>query len=762
MTSDEKIIELEERISKLENEVQVLNTWRQKHIDKVRNKKMQDNLNTETIIDQTARSSPEPAVNTHTAEYPKPEAKSSFTAKAIVNNPGRPRSNHGKTKEKTDLESFVGKKVFTIVASVLIFIGVIVFAGTLFPYLNEEMKFIAMCLASLGFTIFAYMYNQKKNSTYSNALLACGLGTIYITLLTGALYFKFINNIVLYTGLIMWCYAVFCCSRYKTLLFNIIGQSGILISLIIGVANAISKDDSTVIIISVLYIITAEILYNILFKDDKYMINTLSIFISVLILSIPVIRVYDPEIPALTRISISGILSESPVKIALLALLICLFGYAVVKNIILTKHDRLSETKYSIVTLVSLGTFILAIEQFKTDVLTSTALLIYTVISLCITERLFYDEERNAANIVSCIEYGLVIIMYYQIFFIDLKSNILISGFVLVFPVMYYIYMTDTKLHKAVLIVGVCLNAVMNFFYATAGSDSRFIIAKKTADEYYSDTSIWSMTNIFYYVSLIVLTVILYLCFRHHIKGKTWAQILAYLVIVSNIVLSFTCMSPYSEYGFENHAVKDVNAYFNSIRLITLILMLIIQLWFYRNDFFEKQEHIFKQGTFITYFIINALFMLTAINMLYDMEDFKIEYLFASILTVTLFTLNTAILLIEKNTTLGIYVDIKIAFLIFAIMHVFESQPFVSVILFSWAVICIILGFKNEQKYMRICALIIALISSVKLILIDISYTNGLLRAASFMICGILCFIIGYIYYRVEKINTRSESKQDQ
>ena len=179
-------------------------------------------------------------------------------------------------------------------------------------------------------------------------------------------------------------------------------------------------------------------------------------------------------------------------------------------------------------------------------------------------------------------------------------------------------------------------------------------------------------------------------------------------------------------------------------------------------DLFEKKDDIFKQGSYAAYFVVNAIMMIFAIWCLYELDEYNVGYLFGVIVTVALFTINSLVLLRKQNTALAVYVGIKMTVLIFVIMHVFDLAPLVSVLLFVWAVACIVIGLKLTQKSLRIYALILAMISAAKLVLVDISYSNILSRAFSFIICGILCFVISYIYHKIEKSNLIDESVNNQ
>ena len=242
--------------------------------------------------------------------------------------------------KQTDTETFLGKKVFVILASVLAFVGVVLFAGAIIPYLTDTIKFLLMCIVSLGFTGFSYWYIKKKETSLSVGLLACSLGTVYITLFTGNLYFKVIPIILLYIALMLWLLVAFYCSRYKPLLFNIIGQLGILISLILCTGDAIIKHNGSYVLYAIIYVIVAEILYDVLFKKEGYLINTISMLLSVAIISYPIIYELSESnrnsfLPFdIDKMTISNMFSTFDGKLLSFLLLCCLFGYAIIKNII--------------------------------------------------------------------------------------------------------------------------------------------------------------------------------------------------------------------------------------------------------------------------------------------------------------------------------------------------------------------------------------------------------------------------------------------
>ena len=122
-----------------------------------------------------------------------------------------------------------------------------------------------------------------------------------------------------------------------------------------------------------------------------------------------------------------------------------------------------------------------------------------------------------------------------------------------------------------------------------------------------------------------------------------------------------------------------------------------------------------------------------------------------------LFMANTKNLLERhKGMWPGIYIGIKLTVLVITILSSYDTVNYViSISVFVFAIISIIIGFKFNFKSFRIYGLILSLISVAKLILVDISYDNTLGHALSFFVCGILCFVISMIYHLIDKKVTR-------
>ena len=743
MDVDRRISILEKKVAVLEQMLNVESTENTKYVNEV---KKEYRSHVKPIVEDITVQSEHNAVkaqSVHTVSKPvehrsaEPKAKSEIIYK--------PASR--KSEKNTSMESFIGKNVIVVVASILIFIGVVVFASLLLPHLSTEMKFALMCLVSIAFTGFGYVLVNRKPNNFSISVLSCGLGTIYITLFTGNLYFKIVSVAVLYVALFLWTLAVYFCSKYRTFVFNLVGQIGIILSLMICVGVAMSKNDPSYVFYAVIYVAVAEILYDILFRIKGYIINASALFASVLILSIPVISEFNKN--------------KSPMVVAMFLVLSGMFVYAVVKNIVMAKREDITQVIYSIINYVSLFVFTACMHQFDESIYLYFAMMLYYLMTFVITELIYYSEDRDVTlTILSSACICGVLFEYCRVLS---ESKPYVSVLVLLIPLVAYIYKSKTSCSKVVFAVGTGFATFCNMFYVL-DSDYRFVVSSRSiTDDWYDLPAFESVpviqwNSIAFYITGVAVAVIGYLMFYHGKKvRKIYESICVYLFIIANCLFAFMMLSVYPSYDI------DINpfTYASEIRcLVIMACMIAVQFFFRNNKFFRRIDDIFSQPTYIAYFVVNALMLFTSIYYIYDefsvgehFDETTIIYLMASLMLVILSTFNTSMLLAKENTVMSVYVGIKITALIFIVMHVFKVRPLVSIMLFAWAVACIMLGFKLSQKYLRLYALILALVCAVKLTMIDISYGSTLARAFSFIICGGLCFVIGYIYYYVEKID---------
>ena len=68
------------------------------------------------------------------------------------------------------------------------------------------------------------------------------------------------------------------------------------------------------------------------------------------------------------------------------------------------------------------------------------------------------------------------------------------------------------------------------------------------------------------------------------------------------------------------------------------------------------------------------------------------------------------------------------------------------------AIAAVAVGFRLGHKSVRVYGLVLSLVDVVSLVLFNIDYGNSLQLAGGIVLCGILCFVISFIYSRLSKV----------
>lgn len=182
----------------------------------------------------------------------------------------------------------------------------------------------------------------------------------------------------------------------------------------------------------------------------------------------------------------------------------------------------------------------------------------------------------------------------------------------------------------------------------------------------------------------------------------------------------------------------------------------------YRIDPLTRLE---EKTSLIVGYVMNAIMMFVGLVCILAYEnpmEFMdteilspvITIIIISLLTIALFMVNTKKALysgISKDLS-GVYICTKYTVLIIAILYRLEAASYVfSMAGLILAIVFIVAGFGFRLKAFRIYGLILTLLSVLKLILFDIEYSSDIMRPLGIFISGILCFVISFIYSKIEK-----------
>ena len=594
-----------------------------------------------------------------------------------------------KIPEKRDMEKAVGKSLMGILASGLIFISLILFATLLLPYFNDTAKMLTTYVISFGFTAIGLIKLKKdKENKFYVALSGCGIGAIYISLLLSNMYFKAIGDITLYFLICLWGVGVCFLSRLGNKVFQIIGELGILISVIFGCLLCDQERDELKFLVLIIYYIISSMLFYFAHYKKEFNENVVhhifnAINCSVLVIASSDIIRADMHVSLvflliLVLLSVCGAfvhqLEKSNVSFGIFTGIYICMMFGMVYRIVDT------ELSYAIIGYILFVVFMLVL-QFKKVNGNAGKNIIYLVLTVMAITALNSYEHLYEYGVLPMLVAPLLLLGFYN------KNSVSkYSSLVLLFFYTFDFYPMEEKLH-----FGLELMAFVLVFY----------LIYRCKEQY---------SRVFKCFAYVTALWFLMICI-----GDMTGDVTTYIVVtVFNIIMLKSCFGKNLLTGErENPALYHIA---NLAAMIYGMCML--------GEYEEPVEH------FLLILTVVAAFMVNAKNIL-DKRD---------------------------NIFAGMYVGFKFTVLMIFILNSFDAVNYViSIACFIFAILSIVIGFVKDYKSLRIFGLILSMISTFKLIMVDITYDNTLGNALSFFGSGILCFVISLIYNYIDGKVKREE-----
>ena len=216
MTEQERISQIEDSLSGLENQVRALRTELNELKESRRTASVTVPQPTAAYVSEEI-SAPAtdlaPAVASVSAEYPtqvitaqtsatqKTAAQTPATQTTSAPKPAAPKAGTSKPPAKKTASGFeenVGGKVMGIVAAVLIFIGLFLFGSMLYERLGDTARIAILFIVSFLILGAGLFLERKRESWFTTSLVGCGFGAVYISLFITGLYYGRFEKEVLY------------------------------------------------------------------------------------------------------------------------------------------------------------------------------------------------------------------------------------------------------------------------------------------------------------------------------------------------------------------------------------------------------------------------------------------------------------------------------------------------------------------------------------------------------------------------------------
>lgn len=640
-------------------------------------------------------------------------------------------------KPKRDLEKALGKNVMGVMASVLIFVALILFAIVALPSMTDTIKMAAMFIISGGITGIGVMLMRKDQSNAFNASIAgCGIGAVFISLMTTRMYFNAINDYVLYITLLIWAAAVAFFSKDKNKVFVVIAEVGISVATLIGLAGLFGEDAAAGLKANMLiaFALLSEIAIYYFnstddIKDDIFM-----------------------HIPHALRVFVMSIMF-----------------------IILYDFDNIPGVPIMMAVFIGVGLYLLGRSEgrYGKDLI----LFSYVLPIMLVFNNYACVICGEAENILPYVVFIGAAVIYHAFTYIynEHKAPVVASHIALCACAIYFmdeVAHGDSLEVMAILIPTIFLLAPIT------------IMAKHTKEEYWkwiSSILPFLATLLWYDIGglsdgQILLGFIIglaYVFVNFHILDDKKDDILRMALYVASL-FAFPMMfgDIISCWNVESATIK---AFLENIYIaFAYVPMVVVYLWVDKTDCVVREKDI----TILQNILMGILIGIGAILLHegartwgYEIEAAKkvadSAYNIASwAIGLTLIGLSAMRTVSMLNRGKGYGIGVSAAYVVSLwsiITRISDVNYIVSITMLLLAIGMIVMGFKISldegvgNKEMRLFGLVLSMVVTVKLLMLDIEHNNLLETSGYLLLAGVLCFAISFAYNRLDKVMVREQ-----
>lgn len=594
-------------------------------------------------------------------------------------------------KEKKDtMEIMFGKSLMGIFASILVLIGLSIFAIGVLPILPDGLKVVCMFLFSFAM-IGVGMYKQKQEGANRVflSITACGLGAVYLSLLFSKIYFQLFPDFVLYVLLLGWTGLVFYLSREHSRVFYMIGQIGIVFSMLLGNLQIWSDKDSGSLFALTVYFVAAEGCYFFVTREKEKVLQYIAqagFFVSLLTY---VMYACQTEF-------------GDNLFYYWMARVVLVFGIAMAVGFLVDQStSEKNNFTAGIDALVLIGYLVYVCVFLLPTVEVGIAFCIGTMVWIEIREKR-----------------GLDVVQWFAMAFVAL-------------PLLFADHSLSELLYE--------LSRCSSVGLAAAGLLGYGLIRKRKPHICMGylvgvvcilDVS----TQPFGYFCMGVLVLgLIGVCLWKAENRKNSTCEWMYLVSVFFLIKNMYSLA------VDGFGVTETN----EIWILPAMVVCIYNCWMYKMDYIGKNIPTWLNG------VVMSVAIWGVANV--EQGQYLVHFLYI-LLACAAFSLRVAPFLESEKKWVNAYVGGKYTVLVINIVQSFQMPAMVvSIACFLTAIVFIIVGFRLGYSMLRICGLVVSILSAVKLILWDFSYTSVLERATGFIVCGMLCFVISAIYNHLNK-----------
>lgn len=616
------------------------------------------------------------------------------------------KENNKTTKNSMNIPNLT-THIFGILASILIFVACFLFITTFWNVIPNIYKTFLLILFGFILLVISYLLIKNNKSIFLYSLSSCGLGIIYFGIIAGNLIWNCISIYIVLLFLSIWSFlCLFLLKKFKSKLYYYIVHFGLFMCYLLILNNL---NISTLFIFSLIINLTLQLFICYFYKNIYKYINFFSFFIFSMQLIFLIIKNYD-KIYYLYKNSILQC------NFYLILCFLSIFFYFILiflSNYFENKNDYFYYIK-KIILIILICYFYGLIYQI-TDLIWNNELFNLFILFIGILNIFIYERNKNLVIIFST-PYTMVF-SYFLCKFIGFQKPSIFLSFYLIFTLFF------SKNKNYYLKIWSEITFILSFIYFI------FLTIFYNLLTNYND----KLLIISLFISIIVYNIYyIYINKFDFIK----MNISKILIFISSLLFFNTLH----------------NEYYIFYIICLFIFMTILEILEYKTKNNKLDE---KKNTNIFIFNLNEifdfLFNLFTLNYLNCKNNINLVIMFIIVL------ICKSLYKILKKQDIKQY--IVMIFLMFNIINVFQILKYsilgkyiiaCSLICIIYCVFTIFLGFIFKKTELRKIGIIFIIAFILKMLILDITTTNSMIRVFCLLCSGIICFVISYTYEKIE------------
>lgn len=701
-------------------------------------------------VSEPERPRPTPENPPYTPPTPRPAPAAAYSAP-----PARPAVSETApaAKDKTTFENWLGRNVLGVVASILVFIGLIFLGVLVYKNITDNIKIVLMYALSALITGVGVALSAKKRNNFTVSLIGCGCGSFFISILLTHVYFGKIEDFAAFALLLVWMIATLLIAKWqRSTLLSVVAHAGMIISLCFAFAFGISDEKLLLVMIYQAACCAVILLGNIFCCKRTY---HLGVFISIALTLIASFFMLGRFIPYTNTQSFDSTLPAAVIAAAFAVQFVMISFFSYLLSVSANRFESdgvkigvhlLNKSMWALSLFVNI--YVIArrlVLPYYVDVPdrmaeTGIALLvclvpltIHVVLSIIMQKKFKFDKILECISVLMC--FAMMTIFTLVFWGARPSGAMALPRLPWLIILALGLFLVRRFSRQRAYLVAADLLLALDFLFALFGGYSRLTDF---------GTPALALGWLLVYVAII-------LC-QWFIRPKEQRKHGVLLRVVLYLVAVLSLFPILFSINFEYPAVTI-------LLILTAIHFLLLVLRYDRGENAGSLSMLIRAVSGILV-ATNAVFI--AFVGRYETTEYVLYYCLSALAFLLAFARVHELFRGNGSPLRGVLAGASLTALVLATVHGntewFSEFYILSLTTMFTALICIVVGFVGKVGTLRFYGLILTLVCVLKLVTFDVAELGTPLRVVALIVGGVMCFIISAIYNYTVKHLEQSKS----